>query len=80
MRLEGVVVQGIICFESLMEEGRKQGVVNDNKPVICKPTQQVSPNLRVQCCSCCHVPMICNLQAGINEIFNMKGICGLTAC
>lgn len=36
-------MQGIICFESLMEEGQKQGVVKDNKPVICKPTQQVSP-------------------------------------
>ncbi|BDA41297.1 probable suppressor of disruption of TFIIS [Coccomyxa sp. Obi] len=42
LELMGVadLFQGIICFESLMETGRKLGVVKDNKPVICKPTQQ----------------------------------------
>ena len=35
-------VQGVICFESLMEEGRKRGIVKDNKPIICKPNRVVS--------------------------------------
>ena len=34
--------QGVICFESLMEEGCIQGIVTDNKPVICKPNKLVS--------------------------------------
>ena len=34
-------LQGVICFESLMEEGRKRGTVTDNKPIICKPNKVV---------------------------------------
>lgn len=37
-----ISLQGVICFESLMEEGRKRGIVEDNKPIICKPNKVVS--------------------------------------
>jgi pyrimidine 5'-nucleotidase len=29
---------GIICFESIMADARAQGMVHDNKPVVCKPS------------------------------------------
>ena len=35
-------VQGVICFESIMEEGRKRGDVEGDKPIICKPNRTVS--------------------------------------
>ena len=35
-------LQGVICFESLMEEGRERGIVTNNKPIICKPNKVVS--------------------------------------
>ena len=34
-------LQGVICFESLMEEGRKRRIVTNNKPIICKPNKVV---------------------------------------
>ena len=53
-------LQGVICFESLIEEGRKRGIVTDNKPIICKPNKVV--------CTCnlsssvkhenCHAPLL----------------------
>ena len=35
-------MQGVICFESLMEEGRRRGIVKENKPIVCKPNKVVS--------------------------------------
>lgn len=31
---------GIICFESIMEAGTEQGIVHNQKPVLCKPNRQ----------------------------------------
>ena len=36
----GSCFQGIICFESIMAEAEKNGIVHHNKPVICKPNRQ----------------------------------------
>ena len=38
-------LQGVICFESLMEEGRKRGIVTDNRPIICKPNKVVCTDI-----------------------------------
>ena len=45
-------LQGVICFESLMEEGRKRGIVTSNKPIICKPNKVVC---------------ICNLSSSVKQ-------------
>lgn len=52
-----------------MEEGRRQCVVKDNKPVICKPTQQVSrerssqsADFKTSCPNGCGVPLVQELS------------------
>jgi hypothetical protein len=34
------VLQGIYCFENIMDIGRSQGIVNEQQPVLCKPNKQ----------------------------------------
>ena len=50
--------QGVICYESIMEEARRRGLVHKGSPIMCKPNPLVRPPrpLRVLPCSlaACH--------------------------
>jgi len=35
-------MQGLICFESVMQGAAARGIVSDGAPVICKPSRKVS--------------------------------------
>ena len=36
------LLQGLICFESIMQDAAARGIVSDGAPVICKPSRKVS--------------------------------------
>ena len=41
MSMQGVLLQGVICFESVMADAEASGDAKNGKPIICKPTKQV---------------------------------------
>ena len=36
-----LLVQGLICFESIMEAAHRRGLARNNVPVLCKPSRKV---------------------------------------
>ena len=57
--------QGVICYESIMEEARRRGLVHKGSPIMCKPNPLVRPPKAPSAlpCSCAACRTTCEQTA-----------------